>query len=137
MDKIIVSGGNALKGIVKVEGAKNAVLPILAASLLASNKKTVLREAQALLENNEITYLNNRILTTLDIKKQKVKRVTEEFDLIIDFKNELIITKYLECSLDLNIKIIDKQIEQNRIYVKYEVIDSKDIFEYEITWRKI
>ena len=44
MDKIIVSGGNALKGTVKVEGAKNAVLPILAASLLASNKKTVLKD---------------------------------------------------------------------------------------------
>ena len=44
MDKIIVSGGNTLKGTVKVEGAKNAVLPILAASLLASNKKTVLKE---------------------------------------------------------------------------------------------
>ncbi len=44
MDKIIVSGGNALKGIVKVEGAKNAVLPILAASLLASKNKTVLKE---------------------------------------------------------------------------------------------
>ena len=44
LDKIIVSGGNALRGTVKVEGAKNAVLPILAASLLASNKKTVLKD---------------------------------------------------------------------------------------------
>ena len=44
LDKIIVSGGNALKGTVKVEGAKNAVLPILAASLLASNNKTVLKD---------------------------------------------------------------------------------------------
>ena len=44
LDKIIVSGGNALKGSVKVEGAKNAVLPILAASLLASNGKSFLKE---------------------------------------------------------------------------------------------
>jgi UDP-N-acetylglucosamine 1-carboxyvinyltransferase len=44
LDKIIVSGGNALKGSVKVEGAKNAVLPILAASLLASNGKSLLKE---------------------------------------------------------------------------------------------
>lgn len=35
MEEIIVQGGNALKGSVKIEGAKNAVLPILAASLLA------------------------------------------------------------------------------------------------------
>ncbi|KFL42807.1 UDP-N-acetylglucosamine 1-carboxyvinyltransferase [Lysinibacillus sp. BF-4] len=36
MEKIIVTGGQRLTGTVKVEGAKNAVLPILAASLLAS-----------------------------------------------------------------------------------------------------
>ena len=36
MEKIIVRGGNRLEGTVKVEGAKNAVLPILASTLLAS-----------------------------------------------------------------------------------------------------
>ncbi|MFB4163302.1 UDP-N-acetylglucosamine 1-carboxyvinyltransferase [Alteribacillus sp. JSM 102045] len=35
MDKIIVRGGKRLKGSVKAEGAKNAVLPVIAASLLA------------------------------------------------------------------------------------------------------
>ncbi len=44
VDKIIVSGGKALNGTVKVEGAKNAVLPILAASLLASSDKNILRD---------------------------------------------------------------------------------------------
>ena len=29
MEEIIVQGGNRLEGVVKVEGAKNAVLPIL------------------------------------------------------------------------------------------------------------
>ena len=36
LEKIIVRGGSRLVGNVRVEGAKNAVLPILAASLLAS-----------------------------------------------------------------------------------------------------
>ena len=35
LEKIIVRGGNKLSGSVKVEGAKNAVLPVIAASLLA------------------------------------------------------------------------------------------------------
>ena len=35
MDAFIIRGGRALKGRVKVRGAKNAVLPIMAASLLA------------------------------------------------------------------------------------------------------
>lgn len=35
MDKIVIEGGNPLKGSVKVSGAKNAALPILAACILA------------------------------------------------------------------------------------------------------
>lgn len=38
MDKIVINGGNQLKGQVKISGAKNAVLPIMAATLLASGK---------------------------------------------------------------------------------------------------
>ena len=35
MAKIVISGGDPLRGDVRVSGAKNAVLPILAATLLA------------------------------------------------------------------------------------------------------
>ena len=34
MEKLIVKGGNRLVGTVKTSGAKNAVLPIIAASIL-------------------------------------------------------------------------------------------------------
>ena len=34
MEKLLISGGNPLKGEVKISGAKKSVLPILAASLL-------------------------------------------------------------------------------------------------------
>lgn len=37
MDAIIVRGGNRLEGTVEIEGAKNAALPILAASILGEN----------------------------------------------------------------------------------------------------
>jgi len=40
LEKIIVRGGRKLNGTVKVEGAKNAVLPVIAASLLASEGKS-------------------------------------------------------------------------------------------------
>ena len=40
MDKIIIQGGNnRLVGTVQIEGAKNAVLPLLAATVLASKEK--------------------------------------------------------------------------------------------------
>ncbi|NIR49812.1 UDP-N-acetylglucosamine 1-carboxyvinyltransferase [candidate division KSB1 bacterium] len=38
MDKIVIKGPNQLKGSVQMSGAKNAVLPIMAATLLASGK---------------------------------------------------------------------------------------------------
>jgi len=37
MEKLLISGGKPLKGEVKISGAKNSVLPILAASLLSSD----------------------------------------------------------------------------------------------------
>ena len=40
MDKILVEGGRALKGQVRISGAKNAALPILVSSLLAEGANT-------------------------------------------------------------------------------------------------
>ena len=38
MDKIVVNGNRPLSGVVKISGAKNAVLPVMAATLLAPGK---------------------------------------------------------------------------------------------------
>lgn len=62
MDKIAIKGGNKLTGEVKVEGAKNAVLPILTASLLASDKPSKLVNVPAL---SDVETINN-VLTTLN-----------------------------------------------------------------------
>lgn len=48
MEKMIVRGGNRLVGTVKAEGAKNAVLPIVAATILASKGTTVLKNVPTL-----------------------------------------------------------------------------------------
>jgi UDP-N-acetylglucosamine 1-carboxyvinyltransferase len=40
MDKIVIEGGARLRGEIKVSGAKNAALPLLASSLLASGRCT-------------------------------------------------------------------------------------------------
>lgn len=41
MDKLIINGGNSLKGNVFISGAKNAALPIMAATLLATDNVTI------------------------------------------------------------------------------------------------
>src|SRR5690606_32540230 len=48
MAKIIVRGGQRLMGTVRVSGAKNAVLPILAASLLATEGESVITDVPPL-----------------------------------------------------------------------------------------
>lgn len=79
MEKIIVRGGSRLQGTVQVEGAKNAVLPVIAASLLASEGKSIIRDVPQLSDvftisevlrhlNAEVTFLDNEI--TVDASRE-------------------------------------------------------------------
>src|SRR5690625_2677569 len=80
MDKIVVKGGKKLSGSVKVEGAKNAVLPVLAASLIASEGKSVIHDVPTL----DDVYTINEVLRNLHAKvKFKNNQVT------IDATNKL------------------------------------------------
>ena len=66
MDKIIVTGGQTLKGSVKVEGAKNAVLPILAATLLASKGKNIIKDVPNLADVSTISEVLKSLNATVD-----------------------------------------------------------------------
>lgn len=61
MQEIIVQGGNRLEGTVKIEGAKNAVLPILAASILAETGVTELKNVPILSDVHTLNELLNNI----------------------------------------------------------------------------
>ncbi len=64
MEKIIVKSGEALVGTVKIEGAKNAVLPVMAASLMASEGKCVIYDVPTL----EDVYILNKVIEKLNGK---------------------------------------------------------------------
>ena len=64
MDKMIVQGGSRLQGTVKAEGAKNAVLPIIAATILATKGKSVLTNVPIL---SDVFTMNN-VLRNIDIE---------------------------------------------------------------------
>ena len=57
MAKIVVQGGHRLQGSVKANGAKNAVLPILAASLLPVSGDSVLEDVPRLTDVNNMRIL--------------------------------------------------------------------------------
>ena len=75
MDKIIIQGGsNPLVGSVKIEGAKNAVLPLLAATILAKTGKTTLTNVPVLSDvftmNNVVRGLNTKV--TFEQEENKI-----------------------------------------------------------------
>ncbi|MGD9677929.1 MAG: UDP-N-acetylglucosamine 1-carboxyvinyltransferase [Vulcanibacillus sp.] len=89
MDKIIIRGGKQLSGSVKVQGAKNAVLPILAASILGRRGETIIYDIPALDDVNtiievltfigvKVNYENNIIKTSAE----KILRTEAPYDLV-------------------------------------------------------
>lgn len=86
MEKIIIQGGNnRLVGRVKIEGAKNAVLPLLAATVLASEGKTILKNVPVLSDvftmNNVVRGLNTQVDFNQDentVVVDATKPLTEE-----------------------------------------------------------
>lgn len=72
MERIIVKGGRKLSGSVKIEGAKNAVLPILAASLLASEGQSVIRNVPELSDVSTLADLLSILKADVEVDKTKV-----------------------------------------------------------------
>ena len=88
MEKIIVRGGKRLSGTVKVEGAKNAVLPVIAATLLASDGKSIIHDVPTLSDvytinevlrnlNAEVAFHNNQV--TVDASKELLEEAPFEY----------------------------------------------------------
>ncbi|EHO48092.1 UDP-N-acetylglucosamine 1-carboxyvinyltransferase [Lentilactobacillus kisonensis] len=85
MEKIIVHGGKRLKGTVHIDGAKNAVLPIQAATILASEGQTVISNVPLLSD----VYTMNKVLRFLNIKvdfNESANKIT--FDASSDVSSE-------------------------------------------------
>lgn len=66
MSRLIINGGNRINGEIKLQGAKNSSLPILAAAVLAEGE-TVLKNCPELTD----VYAAGRILTYLGCKVQR------------------------------------------------------------------
>ncbi|MCP3033430.1 UDP-N-acetylglucosamine 1-carboxyvinyltransferase [Halobacillus sp. A1] len=88
MEKIIVRGGRQLEGTVRAEGAKNAVLPVIAASIIASEGKSVLHDVPALADvrtiNEVIRHMNADVhmegrTVTVDASKELLTEAPIEY----------------------------------------------------------
>lgn len=89
MAKIIIEGGHRLEGTVRIGGAKNAVLPILAASLLASSGTSQIEDVPALLD---VTNMSDTVAalgasvetdgTTTRINASNIQSTEPPYDLV-------------------------------------------------------
>ncbi|HDU1422011.1 TPA: UDP-N-acetylglucosamine 1-carboxyvinyltransferase [Staphylococcus pseudintermedius] len=80
--ELLLKVGNTLKGEVGVEGAKNAVLPILTASLLASDGKSELVNVPAL---SDVETINN----VLSVLNAKIKYNEKQQSVTVDASKDL------------------------------------------------
>ena len=88
MDKIILEGGSTLHGEVRISGAKNAALPLIAATLLAAGQHVIhnvpdLRDTRTmlkLLEGMGVTW--EREGSTLIIDSTQLTNCEAAYDLV-------------------------------------------------------
>ncbi|MFZ3121759.1 MAG: UDP-N-acetylglucosamine 1-carboxyvinyltransferase [Thermodesulfovibrionales bacterium] len=97
MDKLIIKGGKRLKGEVEISGAKNAALPVIAATLLAPGEHTIsrvpdLRDIKTigrLLENMgaEFHYEPHKAVIVTD----KVKNLEAPYELVKEMRASVLV----------------------------------------------
>ena len=81
MEKIVVQGGdNRLVGSVTIEGAKNAVLPLLAATILASEGKTVLQNVPILSDVFTMNQVVGGLNAKVDFNEEDAERWSGQDD---------------------------------------------------------
>ena len=75
MDRLIITGGECLQGEIRISGAKNAVLPIMAATLLADSPVTI----------RNIPHLHD-VTTTMELLGRMGIHLTvdERMDIVVD-----------------------------------------------------
>ncbi len=73
LEKLVIHGGNRLTGKVKISGAKNAVLPIITATLLGQNRPCTLDEVPCLDDVDTISEVLRELGVKVSFQKDKNK----------------------------------------------------------------
>ena len=81
MEKLVINGGNKLKGRVKISGSKNASLPILAATILSEGKYRLSNIPQLRDISTMFTLLNHLGISTEQIDVDTAVLNTEDLSL--------------------------------------------------------
>lgn len=91
MDKYIVNGGNKIEGVLKIGGAKNAVLPIMAATILNESESIIhnvpdISDVHIMIKilesigctvsyDNGTLIINSKNINSIDLKEEYVRKM--------------------------------------------------------------
>ena len=97
MDKLIVEGGNRLSGTIRISGAKNACLPILAATVLTEDECVIsnvpeLKDVSTMI--NILSSLGKKIERagdTVKVMAGRVSNVVAEYDLVSTMRASIVV----------------------------------------------
>ncbi|MBL0942324.1 MAG: UDP-N-acetylglucosamine 1-carboxyvinyltransferase [Alphaproteobacteria bacterium] len=101
MDKIRIIGGNPLSGTIRISGAKNAMLPLMAASLL-SDKTLILKNAPLLDDVMQMGSLLEQLGVSLTVdasgatravhlKAEKITTTTASYDIVRKMRASILV----------------------------------------------
>lgn len=98
MDKLLISGGPPLDGEIRISGAKNAALPILASTLLAEKPVTIgnlphLNDVTTMMEllgrmGVELTIAEN---LSAEIHASTIKHLTAPYELVKTMRASILV----------------------------------------------
>ncbi|MFQ5953197.1 MAG: UDP-N-acetylglucosamine 1-carboxyvinyltransferase, partial [Candidatus Omnitrophota bacterium] len=97
MDKLVIEGGSRLNGSIRISGAKNSCLPILAATLLTNDECCIknvpeLKDVSTMLEIlSSFGRKIERSGDTVRVLAGEVKNVTAEYDLVSTMRASIVV----------------------------------------------
>lgn len=100
MDKFVINGPTVLKGKIRVDGSKNAALPILAATLLIDKGVTVIRNVPPLQDiytlSQMLEYIGAKVTydgksRVVTVNAEKLTQTTAPYDLMCKMRGSFLV----------------------------------------------
>ncbi len=100
MDKFLINGPAVLRGTVKVDGSKNAALPIIAAALLIDRGETVIRNVPPLMDiytlSEMLQYIGAKVTydvvaRTVSVNAENLSRNTAPYELMRQMRGSFLV----------------------------------------------
>lgn len=87
-----------------------------------------------ILSSDSLKYVNDGIINIYDFNSFVLRRYNNDYNLLLDFKNLIALYSFDGYEMKMNIKLIDKNISNKRVFIKYCILETNDIFEYQVSF---